>query len=59
MIAQRVEDERRSTADPYELNNIVSQPEQKNLVTRLDHWLTEFRKCRGAGCREVDVAPQR
>jgi arylsulfatase A-like enzyme len=45
-------------ADPYELNNIVMTAD-KNLVDRLDKWLAAFRKCRGAGCREADVAPRR
>ena len=45
-------------ADPYELNNIAMTAD-KNFVSRLDKWLAAFRKCRGAGCREADVAPPR
>ena len=44
-------------ADPYELNNIVTTAD-RNLVNRLDKWLAEFRKCKGAGCREIDVGPR-
>jgi N-acetylglucosamine-6-sulfatase len=43
-------------ADPYELKNIVATADQK-LVKQLDAWLSEFRKCHGAKCREVDAAP--
>ena len=45
-------------ADPYELNNIVEKVD-RGFVARLDKWLAAFRKCRGAGCREADVAPPR
>jgi N-acetylglucosamine-6-sulfatase len=45
-------------ADPYELENIITKAD-RNLVARLDAWLVAYRKCRGAGCREADVAPPR
>ena len=45
-------------ADPYELDNIINKAD-KGLVNRLDAWLSVYRKCRGAGCREADVAPPR
>jgi arylsulfatase A-like enzyme len=46
-------------ADPYELDNIAGRPDQQSLAARLDRWLGEYRKCRGAGCREVDASPPR
>ena len=44
-------------ADPYELNNIIEKADP-GFVERLDRWLAVFRECRGAGCREADVAPR-
>ena len=46
------------TRDPYELNNIINTADRK-LVDQLDKWLSEYRKCKGAGCREIDAAPPR
>ena len=45
-------------ADPYELENIITRAD-RGLVGRLDAWLGAYRKCRGPGCREADVAPPR
>ena len=42
--------------DPYELDNIIAKAE-RGLVDRFDAWLAVFKKCRGAECREADVAP--
>src|SRR5262249_33714467 len=43
-------------ADRYGLDNITRRAEG-GLGAGLVGWLNAFRKCRGAGCREVDVAP--
>jgi len=40
--------------DPYELRNIVASADRK-LVSQFDAWLSEYRKCAGAKCREIDV----
>ena len=45
-------------ADPYELENIITKAD-RGLLDRLDAWLSAYRKCRGAGCREADIAPPR
>jgi N-acetylglucosamine-6-sulfatase len=44
--------------DPYELNNIIASADRK-MVAEFDKWLSAYRKCKGAGCREIDAAPPR
>jgi N-acetylglucosamine-6-sulfatase len=44
--------------DPYELNNIIATADRK-MVEEFDRWLSAYRKCKGAGCREIDAAPPR
>jgi hypothetical protein len=46
------------TNDPYELNNIIGTADRK-MVDEFDKWLSAYRKCKGAGCREIDAAPPR
>jgi N-acetylglucosamine-6-sulfatase len=42
-------------ADPYELKNIARTADRA-LLAKLDAWLAAFHSCRGAGCREADLA---
>lgn len=45
-------------ADPYQLANVASTADPA-LIARLNSWLDAYRRCSGAGCRVVDVAPPR